>query len=83
MPKMAKLSTAQAFGRLCFEPRRTNAPYWIKTIYGGQCHGCRRGIKKGESALYFPESKRLFCCYEPCGPKAEGELKAKAEEVAR
>jgi hypothetical protein len=59
---------------------RTNAPYWITTHYGGRCDECRRGIKKGEDALYFPATKKLLCSFEPCGPKAEQDLQAKRAE---
>jgi len=63
--------------------RRSNAPYWIITHFGGRCHNCRRGIRKGEQALRFPDSRQLLCCYETCGPRAESELKARAEQEAQ
>lgn len=60
-------------------PRRSKAPYWITTHYGGRCNNpdCRRGIKKGETALYFPATRTLLCSWEPCGPRADEEMKAK------
>jgi hypothetical protein len=65
--------------------RRSNAPYWILTRYGGQCANprCRRGIKKGEEALYFPDTCRLLCNWEPCGRRAKPEVDVVAARSAK
>lgn len=47
--------------------RRSNAPYWITTHYGGKCDKCGFGIKKGETALYFPDTRNLLCAGDGCG----------------
>ena len=59
--------------------KRSTAPYWILTRYGGQCANpqCRRGIRKDEEALYFPDTCRLLCNWEPCGRRAELEMRAR------
>ena len=65
--------------------RRTTGPYWIRANYGGRCANpsCGRGVKKGEDVLYFPATRRVLCCWEPCGPKAYDEMKQRSanEEV--
>jgi hypothetical protein len=55
---------------------KRNMPMWLKARYGGKCSNpkCGRGIKKGEEILYYPASKRVLCCYEPCGQRAWREL---------
>ena len=45
------------------------APYWITTKYGGVCSHCKLGIKKGESALYYPFTRKLLCAGQECGRK--------------
>lgn len=46
-----------------------SAPYWITTKYGGVCASCRLGIRKGETALYYPGTKKLLCSGQECGRK--------------
>ena len=46
-----------------------SVPYWIKTRYGGKCSSCHLGIKKGEDALYYPNTKILLCAGQECGRK--------------
>lgn len=43
------------------------APFWITTRYGGKCAHCKLGIKKGETALFYPETKKLLCSGNECG----------------
>ena len=47
----------------------SKAPYWILTKYGAVCDHCRLGIKKGESALFYPYTKKLLCAGQECGRK--------------
>ena len=62
--------------------RRSYAPYWIKARYGGQCSNpqCLRGIKKGEDILYYPATKKVLCCYEPCGQQAQRDMDAERQD---
>lgn len=53
----------------------SKAPYWILTKYGAVCDHCRLGIKKGESALYYPYTKKLLCSGQECGRKVVEEAK--------
>lgn len=59
--------------------RRSLAPYWILTHYGGKCCECGFGIKKGSDALYFPASKRVMCAGDGCAKKYERDAKAMRE----
>ena len=58
--------------------RRSNAPYWIRTRYGGKCESCRYGIKKGEEALYYPATKTILCAGQECGRRAWREMQEEA-----
>lgn len=62
--------------------RRSNAPYWIKSHYGGKCSKCGRGVKKGEDILYYPTTKTFLCCYEPCGQQAQRDMDAERQDEA-
>jgi len=62
--------------------RRSNAPYWIQTRYGGRCSRCGFGIKKGSDALYYPVSRVLLCAGDGCGKKDQRDMDAeKADEA--
>lgn len=61
--------------------RRNLAPYWILTRYGGKCEHCKLGIKKGEQALYFPDTHKLLCAGNECGRQKERELKENAKDA--
>ena len=56
--------------------RRSNAPYWILTHYGGVCSRCKLGIKKGEQALYYPANKTLLCAGQNCGRQEQRDMDA-------
>ena len=54
--------------------RRSNAPYWILTRYGGKCDRCKLGIKKGEEALFYPATRVLLCAGQDCGRKEQRDM---------
>ncbi len=56
------------------------APYWITTKYGGVCSHCKLGIKKGESALYYPFTRKLLCAGQECGRKVVEEAKERRRD---
>ena len=62
--------------------RRSNAPYWLRTKYGGVCSHCKLGIKKGEEALYFPATKTLLCAGQECGRQHQRDMDANAFDEA-
>ena len=57
------------------------APYWITTKYGGVCSHCKLGIKKGEDALYYPDTKKVLCRRETCGQRVERKAKERREDT--
>jgi hypothetical protein len=62
--------------------RRNNAPYWIKTRYGGKCNRCKLGIKKDEEALYYPATKTMLCAGQDCGRQEQRDMEANAFDEA-
>ena len=61
---------------------RSSTPFWIKTRFGGRCSQCGLGIKKGESAFYYPATRAILCARDCCGKKAERDLHAEDFDVA-
>ena len=57
-------------------------PYWITTHYGAKCATCGFGIKKGETALYFPETKKVLCAGDGCGKAHERQARERKAEHA-
>lgn len=55
---------------------RNTAPYWLTTRYGGKCSRCGFGIKKGETALYYPATKTLLCAGDGCGKQEQRDMDA-------
>lgn len=51
-------------------------PYWMTTRYPGECKGCKKAIRKGERAFYFPKGRRLLC--GTCGDEADAKFRAEA-----
>ena len=50
-------------------------PKWITVRYSGECRKCRRTIKRGEEAFYYPRTKSLYCKGE-CGDAAERDFES-------
>ena len=62
--------------------RRSSAPYWLTTRYGGQCSRCKLGIKKGEDALYYPASRTMLCAGQNCGRQEQRDMDANRQDEA-
>jgi hypothetical protein len=60
--------------------QRNNAPYWIKTRYGGTCDHCKLGIKKGEDVLYYPQGGKVLCAGQECGRQAQRDMDANRQD---
>ena len=60
--------------------RRSNAPYWLITRYGGKCSSCGFGIKKGEDALYFPATRTVMCAGDGCGKEHQRRMDAERQD---
>lgn len=53
-------------------------PRWINVRFKGECVRCRRAIRTGERAFYYPEDRSLYCAAEQCGGAASREFSARA-----
>jgi len=53
-------------------------PRWINVRFKGECARCRRAIRTGEYAFYYPEDRSLYCAAEECGGAASREFSARA-----
>jgi len=54
-------------------------PRWITVRYSGECRGCKRTIKRGEDAFYYPRTKSLYC-KGACGQAASRDFESCAED---
>jgi hypothetical protein len=59
-------------------PRYKSDPRWINVKFDGACVRCKRPIRRGERAFYFPEDRLLYCEREECGKAASREFGARA-----
>lgn len=62
--------------------RRSNAPYWLTTRYGGICDRCKQAIRKGEEALYYPSTRTTLCAGDSCGKQEQRDMDANAQDEA-
>ena len=45
-------------------------PRWISAKFDGSCARCKRVIRRGERAFYYPQDRSLYCEQESCGQAA-------------
>ncbi|SRR5579875_3002070 len=62
----------------CEMPRYKSDPRWINVKFDGACVRCKRPIRRGEQAFYFPSDRSLYCESEECGKAASREFGARA-----
>ena len=51
-------------------------PLWIKAKFLSVCCRCKRQIKKGDKAFYYPNSKTIYCESDSCGKQEERDFAA-------
>ena len=55
-------------------------PHWIAVRFEGECVRCKRPIRPGERAFYYPECRSLCCEAAECGRAASREFTAGASD---
>ena len=62
--------------------RRNNDPRWITVRYACECavSTCKKLIARGDSAFYYPATRRMLC--HSCGDDASREFNAHAFDEA-
>ena len=53
-------------------------PRWIEVRFEGECAKCKRPIRRGERAFFYPEDRALYCDGEECGKAATRDFAAHA-----
>lgn len=52
-------------------PKYRADPYWIRVRFkGSACVRCKRLIRPGGRAFYYPQGHALYCRSEDCGKEA-------------
>lgn len=61
-------------------------PRWITAKFAGECQGrageCKAPIKRGESAFYYPNGRKLLGRSCGCGETASAEFDAARQDEA-
>ncbi len=52
-------------------------PRWLNVKFDGSCARCKRPIRRGERAFYYPRDCSLNCDSENCGQAASHDFTAR------
>ena len=63
--------------------RYSNDPRWVTARFDSECTGCRKTIRRGQPAFYYPRTRDVLCDRDDCGGQASRDFEAAAFDEAQ